>query len=219
MTAKNSISITEVLRVVANEADRNKALLNNLDHAVAEKKCVSVLYLSLEAVTRKTFTDKNTAAKIAEIPLQEMMTNCKDTLDTKRNWTLDRFRFLSKKQMQSVKLEQFWQSLNRMASECDFVTQTESLVHDVFIHNMRNPHSTGEASCHVVQRYSSTLTKGSPRTHTTTRIGEERNTKITAGRTHCQNVRDQRGKFYTTQSHHSEKRPQRKSCAGRRRTQ
>ena len=35
MTAKNSIFISEVLRVAANETDRNKALLNN--HPVAEK--------------------------------------------------------------------------------------------------------------------------------------------------------------------------------------
>ena len=47
MTAKYSISIAEVLRTVTNENERNKALLNNLDHAVAERKCVSVLCLSL----------------------------------------------------------------------------------------------------------------------------------------------------------------------------
>ena len=36
MTAKYSISIAEVLRTVTNKTDRNKALLNNLDHPVAE---------------------------------------------------------------------------------------------------------------------------------------------------------------------------------------
>ena len=107
MTAKYSIYITEVLRVVANETHSNKAHLNNLDHAVAERKCVSVLYLSLGAAARKTFTDKNPTAKIAEISLQDLMTNCKDTFDKKRNRTLDRFRFLSRKHMQTETLEQF----------------------------------------------------------------------------------------------------------------
>ena len=81
--------------------------------------------------------DKYPAAKIAEISLRELMDNCKETFDIKRNSTMDRFRFLSRKQMPAEKLEQFWHSLNGMAAECDFGGQTESLVHDVFILNMR----------------------------------------------------------------------------------
>ena len=100
MTAKYSISIAEVLRIVTNEADRNKALLNNLDHPVAERKCVSVLYLSLGAAARKTFTDKYPTVKISEITLQVLLDNC-STVDTKRNRKLDRFRFLPRKQMPS----------------------------------------------------------------------------------------------------------------------
>ena len=40
--------------------------------------------------------------------------------------------------MPSETLEQFWHSSNEMASECDFGAQTESLVHDIFILNMKN---------------------------------------------------------------------------------
>ena len=40
--------------------------------------------------------------------------------------------------MTSEALEQFWHSLNGLASECDFGAQTESLVHDIFILNMKN---------------------------------------------------------------------------------
>ena len=101
MTAKQSILTAEVLRQVTNETDRNKALLNNLDHAVADRKCVSVLYLSLGTLARKTFMDKYPNANIAEISLKDLLKNCKDTFDTKRNLTLDRFRFLSRKQMQT----------------------------------------------------------------------------------------------------------------------
>ena len=138
MTAKYSISIAEVLRTVTNETERNKALLNNLDKSVAERKCVSVLYLSLGTAARKTFSDKYPAVKVAEITLEDLLKNCKDTFDTKRNRTLDRVRFLSRKQMASETLEQFWHSLNGLASECDFGVQTESLVHDIFILNMKN---------------------------------------------------------------------------------
>ena len=93
MTEKYCIAISEVLNTIANEADRNRALFNNLDHSVAEQKCVGLLYLSVGAMAGKTFTDKYPAAKIAEISLNEPMDNCKETFDTKRNRTLDRFRF------------------------------------------------------------------------------------------------------------------------------
>ena len=83
--------------------------------------------------------DKYPNAKIAEISFKNLLNNCKDTFDTKRNHTLDRFRFLSRKQMQAESLEQFWHSLNGLAAECDFGTQTESLVHDIFILNMKSP--------------------------------------------------------------------------------
>ena len=138
MTTKYSISFQEVLRVVPNETERNKALLNNLDRPVAERKCVSVLYLSLGTAARKTFTDKYPTIKVEEITLADLLKNCKETFDTKRNRTLDRFRLLSRKQMPSETLEQFWYSLHGMASECDFGVQTESLVHDIFILNTKN---------------------------------------------------------------------------------
>ena len=54
--------------------------------------------------------DKYPNAKIAEISLEDLLNNCKDTFDTNRNLTLDRFRFLSRKQMQTESLEQFWHS-------------------------------------------------------------------------------------------------------------
>ena len=106
MMVKNSISIAEVLRTVANETERNKALLNNLDHPVAERKCVSVLCLSLGTAARKTLTDKYPSIKVAEITLEDLLKIYKDTFDTKRNRTLDRFRCLSQKQMPSETLEQ-----------------------------------------------------------------------------------------------------------------
>ena len=136
MTAKYWISIAEVLKTVTNEADRNKALLNNLDHPVAQRKCV--LYVSLGSAARKTFNDKHPRVKISEITLQVLLANCKSTFDTKRNKTLDRFRFLSRKEMPSETLEQFWHSVNGLESECDFGAQSDSLVHDIFILIMKN---------------------------------------------------------------------------------
>ena len=89
MVAKNSISISEVLRVVANETDRIKASLNNLDHAVAERKCVSVLFIALATAARKTKADKYLTLIKAETPLEDFIKKYEETLHTKRNRTLD----------------------------------------------------------------------------------------------------------------------------------
>ena len=86
---------------------------------------------------RKPFVDKNATAKLAKISLSELMKIYKETFNIKHNRTLDRIRFLPRKQLQSETLEQFRHSLQGMAAECDFGNRTESLVHDIFILNMR----------------------------------------------------------------------------------
>ena len=137
MTAKHSIFTTEVLRRVANETDRNKPLLNNLDHAVAENECVGVLYLSLGAAARNTFTDKYPTVKVAENPLEDNNDKLQRNFRHKTEQNPDCFRFLSRTQVQAKSLEQFWFSLNVLAAECDFGTRTESLVQDIFILNKK----------------------------------------------------------------------------------
>ena len=65
-TAKYSIYIAEVRWTLTNEAERNKALLNNRDYSVAEHKCVSVLYLSLAVAARKTSRLTNTFERFTD---------------------------------------------------------------------------------------------------------------------------------------------------------
>ena len=54
----------------------------------------------------------------------------------RRNRTLDRHMFFSRKQKPSESLNQFWNALNALAAKCNFGDQTESLVHDIFVLNM-----------------------------------------------------------------------------------
>ena len=56
----------------------------------------------------------------------------------RRNRTLDRHTFLSRKQKPSETLHQFWNVLNGLAAKCDFRNRTEGLVYDIFILNMSN---------------------------------------------------------------------------------
>ena len=64
--------------------------------------------------------------------------NCNDCFQMRRNRTLDRHMFLSRKQKPSELLHQFWNVLNGLAAKCDFGNQTEGLVYDIFILNMSN---------------------------------------------------------------------------------
>ena len=56
--AKFSISITELTRDVTEQTPRVRALLGDMDEDPANKKVVSVMYLSLGEAARKLFKDK-----------------------------------------------------------------------------------------------------------------------------------------------------------------
>ena len=46
--------------------------------------------------------------------------------------------FLSRKQKPKETLNQFWNVLNGLDARCDFGNQTEGLVHDIFVLDMKN---------------------------------------------------------------------------------
>ena len=56
--AKYSISVNDLLRTVSAQQPRILALINNLNEQAAERKIVSVIFLSLGWAARKSLTDK-----------------------------------------------------------------------------------------------------------------------------------------------------------------
>ena len=67
-----------------------------------------------------------------------MLQRCENCFYIARNRTLDRHKFLSRKQQANELLQQFWHALNGLASKCELGEITQTLVHDVFILNMNN---------------------------------------------------------------------------------
>ena len=63
-----------------------------------------------------------------------------ECFQTRRNRTLDRHIFLSRKQKPTETLHQFWNVLNGLAARCDFGNQTVGLVHEIFVLNKNNKH-------------------------------------------------------------------------------
>ena len=104
---------------------------------IAQRKVVSILYLSTGKVGLKMLMDKYTNINIFVVELNELLNkNCRNCFETRRNRTLDRHEFSSRKQKGTESLHQFGNALNGVASKCDFGNQSESLLYDIFILNM-----------------------------------------------------------------------------------
>ena len=71
LMAKYSISITELTREATQQNPRVRALLGDLDEDPANKKVLSVMYLSLGEAARKQFMDKYRHTTLWELKTQE----------------------------------------------------------------------------------------------------------------------------------------------------
>ena len=138
INAKHAISVTELLRTPTQNSPRQAALLNNLNEQAAERKVVSILFLSLGVAGRKNLTDKFPYMTVATAPLTEIKENCEQTFYKPRNRTLERYKFFARKQQSHESLRQFWNILTGLAARCEFGEQTEGLIMDAFIQNMRH---------------------------------------------------------------------------------
>ena len=138
MMAKYSISMNELTRTAAETNPRVKALLGNMPEEAANKKVVSMMFLSLGESGRKMFRDKYPETSIWTLKATDMLNNCHSCFHLERNRTLDRHIFLSRKQLSTESLQQFWHALNGLAARCELGEITQTLVHAVFILNMNN---------------------------------------------------------------------------------
>ena len=138
MMAKYSISITELTRLVTEQTPRVRPLMGDLDEDPANKKTISVMYLSLGEAARKQFMDKYPNTALWELKAGELINLCNECFRKKRNRTLDRHRFFSRLQQPGETISQFWHALNGLAAICDFGEITTTLVLDMFILHMSN---------------------------------------------------------------------------------
>ena len=138
VNAKYSISVPGLIRIPPEQQPRQAALINNLNEATAERKTVSILFLSLGAAGRKNLSYKVPYMGVAMAALREIKEICESCFLKPRKRTLDRYKFFSRKQHQTETLRQFWNVLTGLASRCDFGEQTNSFIKDAFIQNRTN---------------------------------------------------------------------------------
>ena len=110
--AKFSISISELTREATEQTPRARALLGDMDENPANKKVVSVMYLSLGEAARKVFKDKYPHTTLWNLKVRELMQLAADCFQVKGNRTLDRHKFFSRAQQPGETLQQFWHTLN-----------------------------------------------------------------------------------------------------------
>ena len=98
VNAKHSIVVPELTRIGTEQQPHQAALLNNMQEQAAERKIVSILFLSLESAGRKNLTEKFPYMVVSGATLREMQENCEQTLIKPHNLTLDRYKFFARKQ-------------------------------------------------------------------------------------------------------------------------
>ena len=112
------------------------ALINGMKEKAAERKVVSILFLSL--VSAGQLTDNFPNMVVSTASLTEIRDNCEQTFRKRRNGTSERYRFFARTQQPNETLRQFWNAMTGLAARCDFEQQTENFIMDAFIQNMHN---------------------------------------------------------------------------------
>ena len=78
MMAKYSISISELTRETTQQTPRVRTLLGDLDEDPANKKAISILYLSLGDAARKQFMDKYPHKALWDLKALDLINLCID---------------------------------------------------------------------------------------------------------------------------------------------
>ena len=105
--------IERILTRTLNEANpRVKGFLGDMADEAANKKVVSIMFLSLREAGWQILRDKYPETSISSLQATEMLKHCQSCFRIKKNRTLDRHHFLSRKQLPTGSLQQFWRTLN-----------------------------------------------------------------------------------------------------------
>ena len=101
-------------------------------------KAVSLIYLSLGIEGRRIFGSQEPNIQIDRVTTK-ILWDCLDGIFTKqRDITIDRYTFLTRKQMKGEPVEKFFGCLRELSLNCDLGSYEESIIRDVFIANMQD---------------------------------------------------------------------------------
>ena len=103
---------------------------------MCDRKCVSLLYLSIGTEGRRLLTQKFPHDNIYDLTTLKLWEMMETAFIRPRNITIDRYVFFSRKQKKGETVEQFYSILKELAENCDFENREEVIIRDIFITNM-----------------------------------------------------------------------------------
>ena len=107
--------------------------------SLADRKTVSLLYLSIGIEGRRILNCKNPQFLIDILTTVDFWKTVEEAFIRPRNITFDRHVFLITTQVRGETVEPFYGKLMEIAENCDFENKEETLIRDVFITNLMNP--------------------------------------------------------------------------------
>ena len=107
--------------------------------SLADRKSVSLLYLSIGIEGRRILNCKNPHIMIDTLSTLDFWKIVEEAFIRPRNITFDRHVFLITKQLRGETVEHFYGKLKELAENCDFENKEETVIRDVFITNLIDP--------------------------------------------------------------------------------
>ena len=107
--------------------------------AQADRKTVSMLYLSLGTEGRRIVCSRNPHLKMDILTTVELRNIMEATFIRQRNITFDRYMLLTTKQSNGESIEHFFGKLKELSKKCELGSQEDTLNKDLFIINMQDP--------------------------------------------------------------------------------
>ena len=104
--------------------------------SLADRKTVSLLYLSIGIEGRRILNCKNPHIMIDTLATIDFWKIVEEAFIRPRNITFDRHVFLIIKKLRGETVEHFHGKLKELAENCDFENKEETLIRDVFITNL-----------------------------------------------------------------------------------
>ena len=107
----------------------------------ADRKTISMLYLSLGTEGRPIICSRNPHHKMDMLTTVELWKIRDDTFIRPRNITFDRYKLLTTKQSKGESIEHFVGKLKELSENCSLRNQEDTLIRDFFIANIQDPKS------------------------------------------------------------------------------
>ena len=105
----------------------------------AERKTVSMSYLSLGTEGRRIICSINPHLKMDILTTVELWKIIEDTSIRPSNFTFNRYMLLTTKQSKRESIEHFFGQLKELSENCDLGNQEDTFIGDLFLANMQDP--------------------------------------------------------------------------------